>query len=76
MAWESPESLHEEIGKFVEYYNSKRYHEALGNLTPEDVFCGRKNSILYRRAKLQKRTMARRRWYKVNIPRPEGADLT
>ena len=75
MVWESPDALREEIGKFVYYYNTRRYHEALGNVTPDDVYLGRKNSILDRRAKQKSKTMARRRWYNVNSPRLEGTKL-
>jgi hypothetical protein len=41
--------------------NLERYHEALGNLTPADVFHGRDQEIKARRAQIKERTMRLRR---------------
>ena len=39
----------------------ERYHEALGNLTPADVFHGRDREIKARRAQIKEKTMRLRR---------------
>jgi putative transposase len=44
-----PGDLERQIGAFVEYYNTHRYHESLGNLTPADVYFGRAEQILSNR---------------------------
>ncbi len=49
------------LEEFVEYYNNKRYHESLQNLTPSDVYFGRGQEILEQRHLIKLRTMKKRR---------------
>ena len=63
-----PGELKQEIGRFVSYYNHKRVHESLKNLTPADVYHGRGRDILTARERLKRQTLRRRRRYNMNLP--------
>jgi len=56
----SPEQLEAEIAAFVDFYNNRRYHESLNNLTPADVYFGRGDEILRKRKKIKQQTMIQR----------------
>ena len=58
--YEVPSDLEAAIASFVTYYNYRRYHMALGNVTPVDVLKGRRERILQRRKEVQLRTIERR----------------
>ena len=57
----SPEELEREIGHFVDYYNNERYHEALDNVTPADMYYGRAEEVRAKRERIKRRTMRLRR---------------
>ncbi len=56
-----PGDLERQIGDFVGYYNTRRYHESLDNLTPADVYHGRGQTILKTRKEIKKQTIRKRR---------------
>ncbi len=56
-----PGDLERQIEQFVNHYNKERYHESLNNLTPEDVWLGRGETILEQRRKIKMKTMKLRK---------------
>jgi putative transposase len=69
----SPGELERAIGRFVEDYNHRRYHESLHNVTPADVYGGRQATILARRERIKYRTLQRRR--RENLQQPQNAAM-
>jgi transposase InsO family protein len=57
----TPEELQWAVAEFCDWYNNDRYHEAIGNLRPVDVYHGRAETILHRRKQLQRNTIQLRR---------------
>ena len=57
----SPWELQRALARFVEDYNHRRYHESLQNVTPADVYHGRRPQILARREQIKQRTLRARR---------------
>lgn len=58
-----PGQLEQAIGHFVQYYNHERFHEALDNLTPADVYFGRASSIRQARERIKLETLRQRERY-------------
>jgi hypothetical protein len=56
-----PGELEARITEWVDYYNQHRYHESLDNLTPADIFDGRKEEKLLARKKVKHQTIIKRR---------------
>ena len=48
-----PGDLEASIGRFVDHYNHRRYHESPSNLTPADVYFGRGQTILLERERIE-----------------------
>ena len=63
----SPDELTDQLDLFATHYNNDRYHEALQNLTPADVYHGRGREILSRRQRIKKNTMIQRRRYNYSL---------
>jgi putative transposase len=63
LPYELPSELEKAIADFVDYYNYRRYHKSLCDVTPADVLYGRKDQILYHRREVRNETVNRRRDY-------------
>jgi hypothetical protein len=67
-----PWDLEREIERFVRWYNEERYHESLENLTPQDVYLGRRREIQTTRQRLKAQTLRKRKWYNQGRERKKG----
>ena len=63
----SPSELEDQVRVFVDYYNHYRYHEALNNVMPADVYYGRDLEVLERREQIKQKTMLSRRKHKRSL---------
>ncbi len=62
------------MADFIRFYNHERYREGVGHVTPADVYDGRREVILRRRAAQISRTLARRvRYNRAQPCRARGA---
>ena len=59
--YESPMALISAMVEFVPYYNYDRHNEALQNVTPADVYHGKRDIILARREEVKQNTIATRK---------------
>ena len=63
LPYDLPSQLERAIADFVDYYNYRRYHKALGDVTPADVLYDRREQILKRRKEVRLLTINHRRYY-------------
>ena len=56
-----PGDLELEIAKWVNHYNNERLHESLDNVTPADMYFGRKEKILTKRDIIKEKTLQMRK---------------
>ena len=67
VSYEVVGDLEAAIRGFVEFYNYRRYHKALRDVTPSDVLEGRLEAILAHRKEVQLETFNRRRRYNQEV---------
>jgi len=63
LPYDMPGELEKAIAVFIEYYNYRRYHEGLGDVTPYDVYTGRHTEIIQKRKEAKERTLQGRKDY-------------
>ena len=61
VVYDVPVDLQQAIGEFVEFYNHRRYHKALKDVTPSDMLEERRDQILARRKEAKTRSLERRK---------------
>ncbi len=57
----SPSELEQAIASFVLCYNQQRYHEAPDNLTPADVYFGKREEVMTQPERIKQQTLQYRR---------------
>ncbi len=62
----SPDEIQAALAEVVKEYN-RTPHSSLNNVSPGDVYAGRKEKILKRRAELKKLTLERRKAYNLGV---------
>ena len=73
LPYEMPADLAQAIAEFVDCYNYHRYYKALGNITPNDVLRGTRDSILAKRKEVQTQTLRRRQLHNQHIRQLENS---
>jgi len=63
LPYDMPSELEKAIAAFIAYYNYRRYHEGLGDVTPHDMYTGRHLEILRNRKEAKVRTLEARKDY-------------
>ena len=74
MPYEMPGELEEDIRAFIDYYNYRRYHEGLGDVTPYDVYVAKYLEVIQRRKEAKNRTLQEIRDYNRAV-REQGIGL-
>ena len=70
LVYTSPESLRAAMAEFIDFYKQHRYHEGIGNVTPADVYYGRREEILKRKEVQKQQTIYQR--FRYNLGQPLG----
>ena len=64
--------LEQAVASFVRYYNHERYHEALDNVTPADMYFGRYTAVMIQRERIKQQTLQHRREHYFQAARYSG----
>lgn len=67
LPYDMPSELEKAIAAFIEYYNYRRYHEGLDNVTPYHVYTGRHLEIIQRRKEAKSKTLQVRKDYNKTV---------
>jgi hypothetical protein len=68
--------LDETANVFAGLPPTERYHEALGNVTPDDVYFGQRERLLNRQRELKAKTLVRRQRQNKGMPGLKQPDRT